>query len=122
MTEKKTILYVDDEIINTEVFKYSFIFNYNIIIALSAEEGLKIIEENPNISFVISDLKMPKMTGLEFIYEIKKTKQNLPCMILSGYEENSTIQEAIKKRVIVDYMMKPFNKQKIEALINEHAS
>jgi len=67
MNEHHTILYVDDEPINLELFEMNFQKRFNVLKALSGAEGLKILESKADISFVVSDMKMPGMSGLEFI-------------------------------------------------------
>ena len=111
------ILYVDDEIINTEVFDATFSENFQILTAYSGMEGLDLIHGNPDIRFIITDMKMPRMNGLEFIQEVKKLNKDLPCMLLSGYQLTPEINRAIKDGIIVSYMVKPFDKTGIEKLI-----
>lgn len=120
MNDKPKILYVDDEVINTQLFRIAFSKTFHILIADSGMEGLEILRKNPDTKFVISDMKMPIMNGLEFIYEIKRINSQLPCMLLSGYHKTPEIIEALNNGSIVAYMTKPFNKPKIEDLIEEH--
>ena len=122
MSEKPKILYVDDEEINLQVFKASFSKYYDVLVAESGKEGLEILRDNQNIKFIISDMKMPEMNGLEFIQEAKKIKNEIPCMILSGYQQTQAVNEAIKNGLIVDYMMKPLNKPSLEELIAKHVN
>lgn len=117
MGKKKKLLYVDDEEMNTLVFKITFSETYDVLIAKSGLSGLKTLRENPDICFIISDFKMDEMNGLEFIKEVKKSNDKLPCMILSGYHQTPEIIDAIKTGVIVDCLKKPFNKVAIEELI-----
>ncbi len=68
-----TILYVDDEQTNLVLFEYSFKDLYNVITANSGEEGLlKLKDYKDDIIVVISDMRMPKMNGIEFIIEARK--------------------------------------------------
>ena len=59
------VLYIDDEPHNLTSFKASFRRDFNVFTAESAEEGRKILESN-NINVILSDQRMPKMTGIEF--------------------------------------------------------
>jgi two-component system response regulator (stage 0 sporulation protein F) len=117
MTNKAKILYVDDEEMNVEVFDLTFSPKFNILSATSGIEGLEIIKQNTDIQFVISDMKMPGMNGLEFIHEIKKYSASLPCIILSGYQQTQEIEHAIKDGSILRYLLKPFKKAEIETII-----
>lgn len=122
MREIEKILYVDDEIMNVKVFQIAFSEEFNVITAFNGNEGLELLEKNPDVKFVITDMRMPGMNGLEFIREIKKINKSLPCMILSGYQQNNEIIDALDEGVIIEYMMKPLNKARIEKIILENIS
>lgn len=120
MNRKPKILYVDDEEINTKVFQLTFSKYFEVLTADSGMKGMEIINKDPDIKFVISDMRMPVMNGLEFIREIKNVSKNIPCSILSGYQQSTEILNAIENGEIVDYLMKPFNKGAVEQLIHKH--
>ena len=120
MNKKPKILYVDDEKMNTVVFQLTFSKCFEVLVADSGMEGIEIFQNEPDIKFVISDMKMPVMNGLEFIRKIKSVSKNIPCTILSGYQHSPEIISALDSGEIVDYIMKPFNKTAIKHLINKH--
>ena len=61
---KRIILVVDDEeIILTLLSEFFSEIGYDVVTALSGEDGLKIVKENPNISLVLTDVKMTGMSG-----------------------------------------------------------
>ena len=64
-----SILYIDDEENNLISFRSTFRREYRIHVASSGEEGLEIMEKN-NIQLVITDQRMPDMTGIEFLEQI----------------------------------------------------
>ena len=118
MKEKRTILYVDDEEINLMLFEINFKEKFNVIIADSGSGGLRILEKLPDITIVISDMKMPGMNGIEFIKKAKKLYPNVVYFILTGFEITNEISSALKNKLINDYFKKPFNMREIEASIN----
>ena len=120
MSNKPKILYVDDEELNATVFQLTFSKKFEVITADSGLKGMEILNNEPDIEFVISDMKMPVMSGLEFIRKIKNGCKNIPCSILSGYQQSPEILNALENGEIVDYLMKPFNKGAIEQLILKH--
>ncbi|MCK7559525.1 response regulator [Chitinophaga sedimenti] len=69
------ILYIDDEVHNLNAFKASFRRLYAIHTAESAEEAYKLLEEN-DFHIIISDQRMPKMTGIEFLNPFSKNTPN----------------------------------------------
>ena len=119
MSEKQTILYVDDEEVNLMLFEINFKERFNIISAYSGYQGLKFLEQLENITIVVSDMKMPGMSGIEFIKEAKERFPNIVYFILTGYEITDEISAALKDKLINDYFKKPFDMSEIEASINE---
>ena len=119
---KAKILYVDDEEINLFLFESSLSDNFHIFTANSPNLGLKILEEHQDIQLVISDMRMPIMNGIEFI----KKAQNIPpskCyFILSGFQENQEISQALESGLIQKYLNKPFNRQELIQVISEYIS
>jgi two-component system, response regulator, stage 0 sporulation protein F len=108
------ILYVDDEVINIDLFKLTFLGKYDIHTALSGEEGLHILQKDDTFDLIISDMKMPGMNGLEFIRQVKKTNRQIPCIVLSGYAKSTEADKAIENQLIESYFTKPFNKKLLE--------
>ncbi len=82
---KDTVLYIDDEFINLDVFEVAFENYYNVITVKSGEEALKILKEN-EIGVVITDQRMPDMSGIEFIETAKKKYPETVFMILTAYK------------------------------------
>jgi response regulator RpfG family c-di-GMP phosphodiesterase len=119
MTTLKKILYVDDEEINLKLFDLSFHQHFEIVTALSAEHGLEIIESDPDINLIISDLRMPGMDGLNFIKEIKSQKPSLVCLLLTGFVDSEVMLEGFNKELIYRYLTKPWKKAELlEVILN----
>jgi CheY-like chemotaxis protein len=116
--EKKILLYVDDERVNLELFRLNFSKEYDVRIALSANEGLSILREH-NIDVIISDLRMPEMNGFEFIKEIKKDNPGKICIILSAYLEEEDIKNSISEGLIFSYLTKPWKKPEVKRVIED---
>lgn len=118
MEELPSILYVDDEPTNLLLFKINFKKKFDVITALSGEEGLEILAQNPQVKVVISDMKMPGMNGIEFITLAKQEYPNIIFYILTGYDITPEIAQALKNKLINQYFSKPFNLPEIEKSIN----
>jgi len=116
-TGKKTILYVDDEKINLELFRMNFMKDFNVIVALSAKEGLEIIAQH-QIDIIISDYKMPIISGLDFIKEVKKLYPQKTCIIISGFAE-SDILNSEEKTLVFDFVTKPWLKKNLMEIIEK---
>jgi response regulator RpfG family c-di-GMP phosphodiesterase len=118
-TDLPRVLYVDDEVINLELLQLTFMNEFDIVTAGSADEGLKLLALNPEIHVVISDLKMPVMNGLDFIKEVKSRSPEKICMLLTGYLESDIMLEGFNKELIFRYLMKPWNKRELKQTIQE---
>jgi len=70
-----------------------------------------------DFSLIITDVKMPKMDGIQFLSEIRKKGLNLPVLVITGY---GAIQDAVKamKLGAVDYIIKPFSFDVLKSLIS----
>ncbi|ELR70489.1 two-component response regulator [Fulvivirga imtechensis AK7] len=113
---KPKILYVDDEENNLIVFKSSFRRFYEIYTASSAADGLKIIQEN-DISVIITDQRMPGMTGIEFLKQLPEDLLAIR-MILTGFSDVSAIIEAINSGKVYRYITKPWDKDELKMTID----
>jgi len=113
------ILYVDDEVINLELLQLTFMNDFEILVAESAEQGLKLLARNQDIHVLISDLKMPVMNGLDFIKVVKENHPEKVCMLLTGFMESDVMLEGFNKELIFRYLMKPWNKDELKETILE---
>jgi len=102
------VLYIDDEENNLQAFKASFRRMYEIYTAISAAEGLKILE-NIDIHVILADQKMPNMTGVEFFKSIVETHPDPVRILLTGYTDIEALADAINHGDIYRYITKPWN-------------
>lgn len=118
MKTKYSILYVDDEESNLRTFSNLFRRNYKIFIARSGEEGLKILEEN-QVDAVITDQRMPEMTGVEFLQEVLKKYPEPNRILLTGFSDFQAIKEAINTGKIFQYVQKPWEIDELKPIIDK---
>lgn len=119
METKPKVLYVDDEKINLLLFKVNFEDQYEVFTAVDGFNGLSILDENPEIVIVFSDMKMPGMNGLEFINGAKEKYPNKKYYILTGFDITDEIKEAIESGLIIEYFRKPFEVEKMHGIMSE---
>jgi len=91
---------------------------YNILTATSGEEGLDLMAKH-TVGVVLSDQRMPGMTGVEFLRRVKLMHPNAVRMILSGYTEIATLTDAINKGEIYQFITKPWENDALIATIRE---
>ena len=109
------LLYVEDEPDVRDVFSTILKrFMKKVFIATNGQEGLEIFK-NEQIDIIISDIRMPKMTGLEMVQAIREIDKEVPILFSTAFSDTEYLQEAIE--VGVDgYLIKPIER---EALINK---
>lgn len=107
--EKITILYLDDEINNLQAFKAKFRTDYTIFLANNAEEAYQILNNNPKIQVIISDQRMPDITGVSFFESILKSHPDPIRILLTGYSDITAVIDAINKGQIYRYLQKPWD-------------
>jgi len=115
---KIKILYVDDEENNLNSFRSSFRKIYEIHTAKSAEEGLLILKSN-EIEILITDQRMPDVTGTEFLESILYEYPSPIRFLLTGYTDIQSLVDAINKGQIYRYMMKPWNEEEMKTFIQQ---
>ena len=113
---KIKILYVDDEVNNLNSFKAAFRRDYEIHIAESGEDGRKILEER-EINIIITDQRMPQMTGVQFLEEIIPDFPDPIRILLTGYTDITAVIDAINKGQVYQYLTKPWDENNLRIII-----
>jgi response regulator RpfG family c-di-GMP phosphodiesterase len=91
---------------------------YDVHIAESAAEGLKILE-NLEIEIVLTDQRMPEMTGVEFLESIIPDFPNPIRILLTGYTDMQALIDAVNKGQIYRYINKPWDEEELKMFINQ---
>jgi two-component system NtrC family response regulator len=107
-----TILVVDDEINYLTVMQALLgEEGYEVLTAPSAVEALKVAASS-DLDLVLTDMKMPKMSGIELLDELNRLYPNLPVIIMTAY---GTVEKAVTamKKGAFDYILKPFKNEEI---------
>lgn len=115
---KITVLYVDDEVNNLNSFKASFRRQFNVLIAESAANAIKLLSEN-EIHVIVSDQRMPEMTGIEFFESIIHDFPDPVRMLLTGYADINAVIDAINKGRVYKYFSKPWNEDELKLYIQK---
>lgn len=106
--EKRTILFVDDDLSVIETLKLGLIGEpYEKLFAKSAKEALDLLETH-TVHVIVSDLRMPEMNGLELLRIVKERWPSVVRMVLSGYTQVSTLLHAINQGHIFKFIVKPW--------------
>lgn len=121
VVKKHTILLVDDEEANLRVMSSLLSNKCNIMTALNGQIALEMIENlgDQELSMIISDQRMPQMTGVELL---GKTVEMLPetmRLIVSGYSDMGAILSAINKAKIYHFLTKPFEPADFLSIVDQ---
>ena len=93
--------------------------DYDILTAVSGEQGLEILNAEPLVKVVISDFRMPGMNGVEFLKEVFKTHPDAIRIVLSGYADTAAVVAAINEGKIYKFIAKPWNDDELRGTIEK---
>lgn len=113
---KISILYVDDEENNLFSFKATFRIKYNVHTAINGNDGIEILKKTP-IDIIITDQRMPEMTGVEFLEKVIDINAEPIRILLTGYTDMGAVIDAVNKGKIFHYLTKPWNEQELDDTI-----
>lgn len=115
---KYTILYVDDEESNLRIFRMAFKREYNVLTATGGNEAIEMLREH-DIQCLITDQKMPEMTGTELLERVLPEFPDVIRMILTGFADIEAIVKAVNKCGIYKYITKPWDKGEMKLTIDK---
>jgi len=104
---KPTLLIVDDEPGPRESLRIVFKDRYQCAVATCGREGIDYARKN-RVDAAILDIKMPDVSGVEVLRELKEIDSNIECIMLTGYETIETARAAVRYGA-ADYLNKPFD-------------
>ena len=104
------ILYLEDDIVVRDSIERTLkLVSPDIKVASNGAEALMILKNNPNnIDIIISDIRMPKMDGLEFLEHLQKENIHIPTILTTAYNETEYLTKAIELKVD-KFIQKPIN-------------
>lgn len=105
---KHSILCVDDEVDNIDALERLFRKKYNVLKTTSALEALDLLKEN-KVTVIISDQRMPQLTGVELLAESVKIHPSAIRILLTGYTDIDSVVAAINSGQIYRYVTKPWD-------------
>ncbi|MDE1146515.1 MAG: EAL domain-containing protein [Azospirillaceae bacterium] len=117
-TDAKTILVVDDEPQVLAAMEDLFDDEYRVLLQTSPEAALKLVEEEADISAIISDQRMPGLNGHEFL-GIASRMTDAPRILFTGYSDLEAVVAAVNKGQIFGYVTKPWNPQELRQVVHK---
>ena len=118
MTDPARLLIVDDEQAIIETMAFTFEDDYDVLTAPSAPEALVVLDAHAPIAAVITDQRMPEMTGVEFLARVYERHPNTTRIILTGYADGDAMVRAINEGHVYAYVTKPWEPDALKQLVH----
>ena len=106
---KPTILCLDDETDNLDALERLFRKNFNVLKASSAQIAYEILDNRPDVAVIVSDQRMPVITGVEFLETSIVSHPDTSRILLTGYTDIESVIDAVNKGQIFRYLTKPWD-------------
>jgi response regulator RpfG family c-di-GMP phosphodiesterase len=102
------LLIVDDELPNLRLLERLFRRDYTCLTASSGAEAIKLLEQH-DVAVVITDQRMPQMTGIELLMQTADLRPHMVRILLTGYMDVEALVEALNSGLVSTYLSKPWN-------------
>lgn len=118
-TNKKIhVLYIDDEENNLFSFRATFRLKYQIYTKSNPLEALDFIKNNPQIEIIITDQRMPVMSGVELLQKVLEINPNPIRIVLTGFADMNDTIDMVNKGKIYHYLQKPWKEEEVDQIIH----
>ena len=114
--KKFSLLYVDDEATNLRVFKANFRKFFNVYTSTNPIEAIDILDQE-EIQVIVTDQRMPEMTGTQFLEKILPDHPDVIKIILTGFTDIEAIKDGINRCGIFKYITKPWNFDEMKGVL-----
>jgi CheY-like chemotaxis protein len=115
------LLIVDDEEAILETMSFTFEDDYEVFTSTSASEALVMLDKHAPVAVVISDQRMPEMTGVEFLARVFKRSPATQRIILTGFADMNAIIRAINDGHVYAYITKPWEPDQLKQVVRRAA-
>jgi len=117
---ERTFLVVDDEEFIRDLLSHKLTrYGYRVLQAQNGKEALTVIEKNPDIECVITDLRMPIMDGTQFIKLLRQKNHKTLIYAISGYAGRKSLEMKVKRLGINGFITKPIDHILFSKIVNE---
>ncbi len=114
--KKYSLLYVDDEATNLRVFKANFRKFFNVYTTTNPIEAIELLK-NEEVQIIVTDQRMPEMTGTQFLEKILPDHPDVIKIILTGFTDIEAIKDGVNRCGIFKYITKPWNFDEMKGVL-----
>lgn len=118
MMERTLLLVDDEEDITAALARLLRGDGYNILRAHSAAEGFSLLAQH-TVGVIVSDQRMPEMTGVEFLSQVREQYPKTIRMVLTGYADLPSVTDAINRGAVYKFLNKPWDNAALCATVND---
>jgi len=116
------LLIVDDEEAILETMTFTFGDDYEVLTASSASSALELLERDGPVAVVVSDQRMPQMTGVEFLAKVYEMHPATVRIILTGFADMDAIIGSINDGHVYAYITKPWEPDHLKQVVRQAAN
>src|SRR5215467_14062707 len=110
------ILVVDDEQDNLDAFRFNFRKTFDIVTASGGAEALQVLQDK-EVAVVVTDQRMPRMTGVELLREVRVRQPEAVGIILTAFTDVDVLIEAINLGQVYRYITKPWDAKEVRGVL-----
>jgi len=119
MPDRPRILIVDDEEAILETMTFTFQDAYEVHTSADPRKGLEILDQHAPFAAVLTDQRMPEMSGVEFVTEVYRRHPSTVRMILTGFSDMDAIIQAINDGHVYAYITKPWEPEQLKQVMKQ---
>jgi CheY-like chemotaxis protein len=109
----------DEESVRTVAARMLESFGFTVFTAPDGREGVRLFREHSaTLRFVLLDLTMPHMDGIETFRELQRVNPEVPVILISGFTEKDTVDRFAGKR-LAGFVQKPFERTTLQTLLEK---
>ncbi|MEA2104702.1 MAG: response regulator [Candidatus Cloacimonadota bacterium] len=113
MYYKEKILFVDDDSAIRAAYRHRLQKNFHIEFAVDGEDGLRLMKRKGPFAVIVTDMRMPKMNGIELLTEVRELFPDTVRMMLTGYADLQTALKSVNEGNIYQFLTKPCNIERL---------
>lgn len=111
------LLVVDDEEAILETMAFTFVDEYEVLTSTDARVGLELLDSHAPVAVVITDQRMPNMTGSEFLAEVYARHPETTRIVLTGFADVASTVDAINAGHVYAYVNKPWEPTDLQQIV-----
>jgi two-component system NtrC family sensor kinase len=119
-SDRPAVIYVDDEPINLKVFEASFKNRFRVVTCLGGAAALEALRARPgDIGVLITDQRMPVMTGVQLLEKVREEFPDVQRMIITAYSDMQAVVDSVNRGQVSRYFVKPWAREELSSALED---